>query len=197
MGLGVSSHCHCERLDMTYTLLTDEELFALVRDGNDEQAYRTLFKRYDKRVYAYCLRALGSHDDAQDMFQTISLTVFDKRASFSDGSFAAWLFTIARNFCLKALRGRKHTTELTDDILPIEEDESRSQDFLLRQALHKAIGGLPQEFREALELKYFEDLPYEDIAKALDITVSLAKVRVFRAKKLIQQSMSTIIDELR
>lgn len=182
---------------MTYTLLSDEELFALVRDGNDEQAYRTLFKRYDKRVYAYCLRALGSHDDAQDMFQTISLTVFDKRSSFSDGSFAAWLFTIARNFCLKALRGRKHTTELTDDILPVEEEETHSQDFLLRQALHKAIGSLPQEFKEALELKYFEDLPYEDIAKALDITVSLAKVRVFRAKKMIQQSMSTIIDELR
>lgn len=181
---------------MTYTLLTDEELFALVRDGNDEQAYRALFKRYDKRVYAYCLRALGSHDDAQDMFQTISMTVFDKRKSFSDGSFAAWLFTIARNFCLKALRGRKHTTELTDDVMPLDEVELRSDDFLLRQALHKAIGALPQEFRDALEMRYFDDLSYDDIAIALGITVSLAKIRVFRAKKVIQQSMSTIINEL-
>lgn len=182
---------------MTYTLLSDEELFALVRDNNDEQAFRALFKRYDKRVFAYCLRALGSHDEAQDMFQTISMTVFDKRASFSDGSFAAWLFTIARNYCLKALRGRKHTSELSDDVLVVEQEETHSQDFLLRQALHKAISELPAEFREALEMKYFDDLPYEDIAKALDITVSLAKVRVFRAKKLIQQSMSTIISELR
>jgi DNA-directed RNA polymerase specialized sigma24 family protein len=46
-------------------------------------------------------------------------------------------------------------------------------------------------------MKYFDDLPYEDIAATLNITVALAKVRVFRAKKLIQQSMSTIIDELR
>ena len=61
---------------MPYTLLTDEELFAMVRDQNDEQAFRALFKRYDKRVYAYCLRALGSHDDAQDVFQTIQLTVY-------------------------------------------------------------------------------------------------------------------------
>jgi len=182
---------------MTYRLLSDEELFALVRDNNDEQAFRALFKRYDKRVFAYCLRALGSHDEAQDMFQTISMTVFDKRASFSDGSFAAWLFTIARNYCLKALRGRKHTSELSDDVLVVEHEETHSQDFLLRQALHKAISELPAEFREALEMKYFDDLPYEDIAKALDITVSLAKVRVFRAKKLIQQSMSTIISELR
>jgi DNA-directed RNA polymerase specialized sigma24 family protein len=72
-----------------HALMTDEELFALVRDKNDEQAFRSLFKRYDKRLYAYCLRALGSHEEAQDMFQTISMTVYDKRTSFVDGSFAA------------------------------------------------------------------------------------------------------------
>lgn len=182
---------------MPYTLLTDEELFAMVRDQNDEQAFRTLFKRYDKRVYAYCLRALGSHDDAQDVFQTIQLTVYDKRASFHDGSFAAWLFTIARNYCLKTLRGRKHNVEITDEVVTVEPEDTHSSDFLLRQALHKAIGQLPDEFREALSMKYFDDLPYEDIATALGITVALAKVRVFRAKKLVQQTMSTILDELR
>lgn len=184
-------------MNMTYTLLSDEELFGLVRDEADEQAFRTLFRRYDKRLYAYCLRALGTHDEAQDMFQTIALTVFDKRASFSDGSFAAWLFTIARNYCLKSLRGRKHTLELTDEVLPIEEDTSHRQDFMLRQALHNALAELPTEFREALEMKYFDDLPYEDIARALNISVSLAKVRVFRAKKMIQTTMSPILNELR
>lgn len=182
---------------MQYTLHSDEELFAMVRDQNDEQAFRTLFKRYDKRVYAYCLRALGSHDDAQDVFQTIQLTVYDKRDSFHDGSFAAWLFTIARNFCLKTLRGRKHIVAITDEVITVESDDSHSSDFLLRQALHKAISQLPAEFREALSMKYFDDLPYEDIAATLNITVALAKVRVFRAKKLIQQMMSTIIDESR
>ncbi len=182
---------------MSYTLQSDEELFALVRDGNDEQAFRALFKRYDKRVYAYCLRALGSRDEAEDMFQTIAMTVFDKRASFIDGSFAAWLFTITRNYCLKGLRGRKHTSEITEDMLVREDPEGHSQDFLLKQALYQAIAGLPEEFREALEMKYFDDLAYEDIAAALNITVSLAKVRVFRAKKLIQQTMSSIISELR
>lgn len=182
---------------MQLTLLTDEELFALVRDNSDEMAFRTLFRRYDKRVYAYCLRALGSHDDAQDMFQTISMTVFDKRAAFSDGSFAAWLFTIARNYCLKALRGRRHTTELTDDVMPADEPERHSSDFLLREALHAAIAKLPEEFREALELKYFDDLAYDDIAVALNISVSLAKIRVFRAKKMIQQTMSPILAEQR
>jgi len=183
---------------MTHTLMTDEELFALVRDNRDEQAFRTLFRRYDKRVYAYCLRALGSHEDAQDTFQTVSMTVFDKRQSFSDGSFAAWMFTIARNSCLKALRNRRHTTEINEELMPPDEEDSYTRhDFLLRKALHDAIEKLPAEFREVLEMKYFDDLPYEDIAHALSITVSLAKVRVFRAKKMMQLTLSPILDELR
>lgn len=185
---------------MTYTLLTDEALFALVRDSSDEQAFRTLFRRYDKRLYAYCLRALGNPEEAQDMFQTIAMTVYDKRAAFSDGNFAAWLFTIARNYCLKGLRSRKHTLELTDDLLtdPSDDEPSHSRgDFLMRKALFDAIAGLPPDFREALELKYFDDLAYDDIAAALGISVSLAKVRVFRAKKLLQTRLSPILDELR
>lgn len=183
---------------MTLTLLTDEELFALIRDTADEQAFRTLFKRYDKRLYAYCLRALGGHDEAQDLFQTIAMTVFDKRASFTDGSVAAWMFTIARNFCLKALRNRKHTAEVNDETMPPEEDRSYTgDDFLLRDALRQAIASLPEEFREPLEMKYFDDLGYEEIAETLAITVSLAKVRVFRAKKLLQTRLNPILNELR
>jgi RNA polymerase sigma-70 factor (ECF subfamily) len=183
---------------MSYTLHTDEELFALVRENNDEQAYRTLFRRYDKRLYAYCLRALGSHEEAQDMFQTISLTVYDKRSSFTDGSFAAWVFTIARNGCLKALRQRKQTVELTDETYVPDDDTSHTKgDFLLKDALKRAIAALPEDYREALELKCFDDLPYEEIAATLGITLSLAKVRVFRAKKLLQTRLSPILSELR
>lgn len=182
---------------MTYTLLSDEELFALVRDRDDEQAYRTLYRRYDKRLYSYCLRAMGNPDDAQDVFQTICLTVFDKRRSFIDGSFAAWMFTITRNMCLKALRSRKHNVEFNEELVAPVEDSAHSQDFLLKKALRTAIADLPEEFKEALELRYFDDLSYEDIALALSITVSLAKVRVFRAKKLVTQKLSPILDELK
>jgi RNA polymerase sigma-70 factor, ECF subfamily len=182
---------------MPYTLLSDEELFTLVRTANDEQAFQALYRRYDKRVYSYCLRALGSHEEAQDVFQIVSMTIYDKRDRFIDGSFAAWLFTITRNMCLKAIRNRKHTVELNDDVYGPESDESHSQDFMLTKALHDAIAQLPDEFREALELKYYDDLPYEDVAETLGITLSLAKVRVFRAKKLLQKILSPILDELK
>jgi RNA polymerase sigma-70 factor, ECF subfamily len=182
---------------MTYELMTDEEVFALVRDENDEQAYRALYRRYNKRIYAYCLRALGNKDDAQDVFQTIAMTVYDKRKSFIGGSFAAWVFTITRNMCLKALRNRKHETEFLEEAHEPDERESHSQDFLLKEHLERAIGQIGEEFREALELRYFDDLSYEDIAETLGITVSLAKVRVFRAKKQITKILSPILEELK
>ncbi len=182
---------------MSYELLSDEEVFALVRDGSDELAYRTLYRRYDKRIYAYCLRALGNPEDAQDVFQTVAMTIYDKRTSFKDGSFAAWLFTITRNMCLKAIRNRKLNTELNEEIHTPESIAGHSHDFLLKEALQKAIKGLGAEFREALELRYFDGLSYEEIAQALGITVSLAKVRVFRAKKYLTNQLSPILDELK
>ena len=182
---------------MTYELLSDEEVFALVRDKNDENAYKVLFRRFDKRIYAYCLRALSNADDAQDVFQSIFMIVYEKRKSFKDGSFPAWLFTIARNMCLKTLRNRKPTNEFIEDIHSADEPDSHSKDFLLKEELHKAIKMLAPEFRDALELRYFDDLSYEDIAATLDIKLSLAKVRVFRAKQQITNLMSPILDELK
>jgi RNA polymerase sigma-70 factor (ECF subfamily) len=182
---------------MSYTLQTDEELFALVRDNNDEHAFRALFRRYDKRLYAYCLRALGSTDDAKDAFQTIALTVFEKRAAFSGGSFAAWVFTIARNLCLKAIRQRKHNVEITEDVLSSQENElQHSDDFLLRDALRESISKLSEEFREVLALRYFDELSYDQIATILGIGESLAKIRVFRAKKQLQTMLSPLLSEL-
>lgn len=182
---------------MTFELLSDEEVFTAIREKSDEQAFKTLYRRYDKRIYAYCLRALGNQDDAQDVFQTVAMTIFDKRHSFVEGSFAAWLFTITRNYCLKAIRNRKDVAELNEEIHSPEVVDSHSTDFLLKDALQTAINTLPEEFREALELRYFDDLSYEDIAQTLGITVSLAKVRVFRAKKQLTTQLSPILDEMK
>lgn len=181
---------------MTYELLSDEAVFALVRDENDQEAFAVLYRRYNKRIYAYCVRALGNPEDARDVFQSVVLTIYDKRQLFIDGSFAAWLFTITRNMCLKTLRNRKQTSEFVEDLHESEDRNSHSSDFLLRAELRKAINDLGPEFREALELRYFDDLTYEDIAQALSITVSLAKVRVFRAKKMLAKTLSPILDEL-
>jgi RNA polymerase sigma factor (sigma-70 family) len=179
---------------------SDEELFARVRDHADESAFRTLYRRYDKRLYGYCLRAFANRTDADDAFQSVMALVFEKRALFTGGSFAAWLFTIARNqtlnLKLKYTNQQKRTTNIADVEFGLEDkSDTTGSDVLLNDALRIAIAALPEEFREPLEMKHFDGFSYEDIAQALNISVSLAKVRVFRAKKMLQTALAPYIHD--
>lgn len=177
---------------------TDEELFALVRENADERAFRMLYRRYDKRVFAYCLRAMKTREAAEDVFQSVMTLVFEKRASFSGGSFAAWLFTIARNQTLNHKQKQRITTDIDDISYTMSDESDRTgEDVLLSDALKKAIASLPEEFREPLELKHFDGFPYEEIADMLKISLSLAKVRVFRAKKMLHEALKPYLREVR
>jgi RNA polymerase sigma-70 factor (ECF subfamily) len=176
---------------------TDEELFALVQEGGSERAFRELYRRYDKRLFSYCLRAFGNREAAEDVFQTVMTLVFEKRAMFTGGSFAAWLFTIARNQTLNAKQKYKITTDIDDISFALEDESDRTgEDMILNEALKNAIASLPEEFRDPLELKHFDGFQYEEIASMLNISVSLAKVRVFRAKKMLQQALTPYLREI-
>lgn len=182
-----------------YALQTDEQLFELVKE-NDEHAFRALYQRYSKRIYAYCLRVIGTRTAADDVFQSVFTAVYEKRSSFIGGNFASWIFTIARNFSIKASKRQKlalTTTASIDDYtdyLP-DEDDRTGDDIIVKQALKKAIAELSDDFREALELRYYEGLSYEEISETLNIGLSLAKVRVFRAKQQLQKIMAPYIHE--
>lgn len=184
-----------------YALNSDEELFNLVKK-NDERAFRTLYQRYGKKIYAYCLRIVGARTTADDVFQTVFTAVYEKRETFIDGSFSAWIFTIARNFSLKARKQQKYALSKSEDLdeysdyLPDESDRT-GDDVFVRDALRAAIASLSEEFRETIELRYFEGLSYDEIAEVLGIGISLAKIRVFRAKQQLQKILTPYITECR
>lgn len=179
-----------------YIQTTDEELFALVQK-HDEHAFRVLYKRYNRQIYSYCRRILGDDLAAEDAFQTVVATIYEKRDSFTGGSFSAWFYAIARNRCIKLLRKEKPKMRL-DDLPAIENTLVHEQhdDVVLQDVIGKAIADLPEDLREAFELRYLDDYQYDQIASILNISLSLAKVRVFRARKLIQKTLSPYIHEL-
>ncbi len=179
-----------------YIQATDEELFALVQK-HDEKAFRVLYKRYSRQIYSYCRRILGDDNVAEDAFQTVVATIYEKRDSFTGGSFSAWFYAIARNRCIKLLRKEKPKVRL-DDVPGIENTLSHEQqdDIILHDIISKAIAELPEDLREAFELRYLDDYQYDHIASILGISLSLAKVRVFRARKLIQKTLSPYLHEL-
>ncbi len=168
--------------------ITDEELLEQVK-GGDKDAFKTLYSRYASPVMAYCLKAMPSREAAEDVFQTVMTNVFAKKHQFSQGVFAAWLFTIARNQCLKEHKRRRSNADLDAVAEVVDEFDTTGHDFLMQQELHRAIELLPEDFREPLRLRFFFECSYREISQELDISESLAKVRVFRAKNMLKKRL--------
>ncbi len=181
-----------------YQTLSDEELFELLREQNDVQAFATLYERYAQQVYTYCLKMLGNKMEAEDLYQDIFLRMYDYRNSFHGGHFAGWLFTIARTQCLNRIRQRKNTVdesilnEMRFAVPPSWEDT-----LLLREQIDQALQKLPEPFREVIILRFYQELSFAEIAEQLGISLSLAKVRNFRALKMLRQLLAPILKEYR
>ena len=182
-------------------LPTDNELFVLVRDQNDVAAFRELYRRYHKRIFAYCAQIVKDEELARDAFQNVFSAVYEQRKQFEPGEFSAWLFTIAKRQSMRVHQryvADRVPSEIEEQILEElpSETAGKDADALLHDALNKAIEGLSPEFKEVIRLRYFKDLPYQEIADALNISLSLAKVRVNRAKAALQKAMNLNPDDV-
>lgn len=163
-----------------------------LRRGSAE-AFHILYSHYSQKVYRFCLRFLGDKEKAEDAFQETFMKVFENRINFRGNNFAAWLFTIARHTCLNFIRTEK----------PYEDVETNSislsyvykEDIALRDFVQRAIMQLPVSLREAILLREYEDCSYEEISEILGISLSLAKVRVHRARLLLKKLLEPIAKE--
>jgi RNA polymerase sigma-70 factor (ECF subfamily) len=177
--------------------LSDELLFERVQKS-DHGAFNVLYKRYDRRLLAYCYRILKDKDLARDVFQSTMQTIYEKRMSFNGPSFATWMFVIAKNNSIKAAqKSQKHNqrsvslSDLKEDIA--NEHDRTEQDIYVLDALRQAMSGLGPDYKEAVELRYFKGYSFEQIADSLSISLSLAKVRVTRAKQKLAAVLAPYI----
>ncbi len=172
-----------------HSAAADEELMERFKNGEDG-AFVELYTRYQKRVYAYCLRMVNSHEGAEDLFQEVFVRVSRKRARFVGGSFSAWLFAIARNLCLNAIRDTPRQVPIEDvaDQLHATEDETEYDESL--EILRDAIEQLPPEMREPLILRVYNGFSYQEISELTDTKLATVKVRIFRAKQRLYDMLA-------
>ena len=163
-----------------------------LRQG-DEAAGILLERLHGPAMLRFCLGYLHNESDAHDAVQEIFLQVL--RAAVVPDRFRPWLYMVARNHCLKALRTRRRKPPPgglpSASLLP--EDVTGQLTRMARAELQERIGRivalLPDAQSEVLRLRYAENLSREDIAEVLQIPVSLVKTRLFEAmKKLRSQS---------
>lgn len=177
---------------MELVRLTDKDLVARAARG-DTGAFNLLVSRWEKRLFNYAFRLTGNREDALDVCQDTFLKAFQQLHRLQDPArFAGWLFTIARNYCLAHFRIRQRRAEDGEgpdprglDALPPKRSRARLGDLQemepaeLRLLVEGALDRLSFEQREAVVLKVFEGLRFDEIAGVAGCPLSTAKSRMY------------------
>lgn len=187
--------------------MTDEELIQSFYDG-DREALSVIFERHKEGVFNFSLRMLANRADAEDVTSDVFGRLCGSHGRFSpEARFKTWLYTIARNACLDRIRNRgnwvstwfkkKDSHEDVQMDFP-SQDPSPSQNLQSKETAHyirAAIQGLPREQREALILREYEDMSYEEISKILGCSLANVKVLIYRARVSLKNSIPAFVKE--
>ena len=164
-----------------------------LQNGSAE-AFHLLYQKYSHQIFRFCLRMLDDPSFAEDAFQETFIRVFEQRDKFKGEHFSSWLYSIARHTCLNYLRSKKDFETIDDDFQ--ENDMNSDVDSGMQDYIRKAVAGLPVALREAVILREYEDCSYQDIADILGIDLSLAKVRVYRARLILRKILQPLVKEI-
>lgn len=160
--------------------------------GGSARAWQHLIGRYERRLYNHALRMVGDREDAIDLTQDIFMAVYRNLHTFRGESvFAAWVFRIARYRCTDHLRRRRFHEPFSEDGDAFRAD-ARDQplDAATRSAenerLLQAMSRLPDEQRLVVELKFFQQFTFADIAEQVGISPNTAKTRLYTALRKLR-----------
>lgn len=191
-----------ERRTALESTATDTELAQWARQG-DNEAIAHLVDRYSHRLYRYLLRLVGDTALAEDLLQDTWLRVMERLDRYNPKHpFAVWLFVVARNCAIDALRRRARMEQRAEprqrvegppvDVIEQLPDGAASLlDRLAEQDLHERVlsvfSALPLRYREVLTLRFHQELRIREIAQVLRIPLSTVKTRLDRGLALLRQ----------
>ncbi|MBI3725996.1 sigma-70 family RNA polymerase sigma factor [bacterium] len=176
----------------------DRELMSRAQRG-ERPAFDDIVGRYYRGVFSYARRVLGDDDRAAEATQETFVRAFRYRASYKPaaGSVRGWIFAVAANRIREARKERREGPEALDDQPePEQRGEAGLEAFArgaLREEVGRALEELAPEHREVIALKYLSELSYEDVARALGLSVSAAKMRALRARDLLAQKLARLV----
>jgi RNA polymerase sigma factor (sigma-70 family) len=185
--------------------LEDFELIDKAVAEKDQQAYATLMKRYKKAVYFMILKMIRDADDADDLTMEAFAKAFRNLERFKkDYTFSTWLFRIATNNTIDFIRKKKLKTmslnnTLSDDNgnavnIDVEDDDNNPQDEFIRsqriEMVRIFVDKLPAKYRKLVQLRYFDELSYEEIAVELDKPLGTVKAQLHRSRELLYEIAS-------
>ena len=180
--------------------MTDEQLVESAVSGNSE-AFGEIVTRWERKIFALCFGMLGREDEARDAAQEAFIAAFRNIKNFrGDAKVSSWLHRIAVNQCLTT---KRRTRTRSEDYLNDETEEdsrvfvapSRLSPLRLTEqkermeVVRKAVTSLPEELRQVVVMKEFEELTFQEISEILGLPLSTVKSRLYTALKQLRRKL--------
>ena len=163
----------------------DSDVFLIQKIKNgDDGAVENFVRKYYPKIFQYCLLHIRDRGDAEDLTQETFLKFFQSFERYQHrGKCSAFLYAIASNACRDYYRKAKE--QYVEEIPERAEEDREMGTAEIRMDVENAVARLPEELKETAILFFFQGMKQREIAKLMDIKLSLVKYRVTRAKKLL------------
>ncbi|MCH5307882.1 MAG: RNA polymerase sigma factor [Prevotella sp.] len=164
----------------------------LTSNAGRERGFRLLMKQYGEPLYWHIRRIVVGHDDAEDVLQETSIKIFSSISSYKgDGQLKSWMYRIATNEALQHLRRQTRLFQSIDDLSGTLanklEAETPADEGRAEKLFQKALLTLPTQQRIAFNLRYYDELSYDEIARITGKNVNTLKTNYHFATEKIKQ----------
>ena len=171
---------------------SDADDLALVERcrAGDTAAFEAIVVRYQRVLFTVAVRMLGNHAAAGDAAQNAFVKAYQKLDTFDrTRRFFSWIYRILVNECLNAQRDSRPFDEIPPDLAVVGTPADAFEAGERRRHVQAAILALPPEYREAIVLRHFAELSYEEIGEALHLPVTTVKSRLHTAKERLATAL--------
>ena len=175
--------------------LNNEQVWLEQARRGDKFAFGQLIEAYQGPVYNLAYRMLGNSGEAEEAAQEAFIRAYTRLDSYDPThKFSTWLLSITSNYCIDQIRKRRAVLLSIDEPLPphpaLHSDNNKGPEAVYiaqerEELVQNLLSELPDEYRQAVVLRYWYDMAYEEIAEVQKTTVSAVKSRLFRARRML------------
>lgn len=179
----------------------DETELLLLLEKDVNNGFRLLVKRYSQPIYWHIRKIVYTHADADDITQNVFIKVFQNLPGFKrNSSLKTWIYKIATNESLNFINSAAQKKNIRSDELVIQlSSQLKDDNFFdgdeIQFKLQQAIAELPEKQRIVFNMKYFDNIKYEDMSEILETSVGALKSSYHHAAKKVEQFLLANIEK--
>ena len=177
--------------------MNEEQVWLDKARHGDKAAFGQLIEAYQGPVYNLAYRMLNNSGEAEEAAQEAFIRAYTRLESYNPAhKFSTWMLSITSNYCIDLIRKRRALLLSIDEPLPahpaLQSEKSKGPESQMvtneqQEMVQGLLQELPEDYRQAVVLRYWYEMSYDEIAEVMNTTVSAIKSRLFRARRLLAE----------